>query len=272
MAVDSNSIPTENEGGAVAILTDLNSDAVANTGKISNLVFTLNSDATKAGKYTDKLTFSVEAIRPINVFKTALSTGGSVSIQEDIVNTENNLDTQLLASEDNTQIDLGSSKIIQEADYDSTLGGLSKQNCVGLLVTGKDVTLTATDGGISSALYAIVVYDEGSLTINGGTYKGQTTVVYADKGAIVTITDGFFEAEPYDDGTTADPYRYTLNLKDNTNSQIIVEGGTFVNFNPADNAAEGPNTNFVADGCTVTSEEQPNGDIWYTVVAESTSP
>ena len=41
-----------------------------------------------------------------------------------------------------------------------------------------------------------------------------------------------------------------------------------MNYDPSNNAAEGEGTNFVADGYTVISEEQTNGDIWYTVVAE----
>ena len=45
-------------------------------------------------------------------------------------------------------------------------------------------------------------------------------------------------------------------------------GGTFVNFNPADCQAEGEHTNFVADGYKVVSENQPNGEVWYTVVPQ----
>ena len=36
--------------------------------------------------------------------------------------------------------------------------------------------------------------------------------------------------------------------------EIIVKGGTFVNFNPADNTAEGAHTNFVAEGYKVVTE------------------
>ena len=43
-------------------------------------------------------------------------------------------------------------------------------------------------------------------------------------------------------------------------ASIIVNGGSFYMFNPADNAAEGEHTNFVADGKTV----EQNGD-WYIV-------
>ena len=58
---------------------------------------------------------------------------------------------------------------------------------------------------------------------------------------------------------------YDANYKNGT-AKIIVKGGTFVNFNPANNAAEGAGTNFVAEGYSVIKETQANGDVWYTVV------
>ena len=54
----------------------------------------------------------------------------------------------------------------------------------------------------------------------------------------------------------------------NGTAKIIVKGGTFVNFDPSNNSAEGAGTNFVADGYKVTSETKSDGKIWYTVVAE----
>ena len=68
-----------------------------------------------------------------------------------------------------------------------------------------------------------------------------------------------------------DQYRYTLNCIDENykkGADSIVTGGTFVNFDPSNNQAEGPGTNFVADGYTVVSETKENGDIWYTVVPD----
>lgn len=50
-------------------------------------------------------------------------------------------------------------------------------------------------------------------------------------------------------------------------AKIIVTGGTFVNFNPADCYAEGAHTNFVADGYKVVSEVK-GSDTYYTVVAK----
>ena len=52
-----------------------------------------------------------------------------------------------------------------------------------------------------------------------------------------------------------------LNIKDadRKTSSIIVKGGTFYNFNPANNFSEGPNTNFVANGYT---SNQIDDNIW----------
>ena len=87
------------------------------------------------------------------------------------------------------------------------------------------------------------------------------------KGTL-TITGGTFACEPY-----GAPYYYNFLLncvdsayKDGT-AKIIVKGGTFVNFDPSNNSAEGAGTNFVADGYTVTSEVKGN-DTYYTVVAK----
>ncbi len=106
-----------------------------------------------------------------------------------------------------------------------------------------------------------------TLTINSGTYIGNPTAVNVDYGTAY-INGGFFNCRP--SGTVEDDrYRYTLNCVDahyKKGADIIVTGGTFVNFDPSNNQAEGPGTNFVKDGYKVVSETKANGDIWYTVV------
>ena len=81
------------------------------------------------------------------------------------------------------------------------------------------------------------------------------------------VNGGFFQVTP--DVDTHD-CRYTLNCIDgnykNGSAKIFVKGGTFVNFDPSNNTAEGAGTNFVADGYSVVSERKANGDVWYTVV------
>ena len=65
--------------------------------------------------------------------------------------------------------------------------------------------------------------------------------------------------------------KYVVNVIDdnykNGTAVIQIMGGTFVNFDPSANP-EGEGTSYVADGYTVVSEEQANGEIWYTVVPE----
>lgn len=108
-----------------------------------------------------------------------------------------------------------------------------------------------------------------NLTIKSGTYiapfdKG--VAVYVEKGGHVTIEGGLFTTEGRDSS-------FLLNLKDairtpNTDKKpvefIEVKGGTFVNFNPEDNAAEGPGTDFVAPGYIV-GKYQKGDDTMYIV-------
>ena len=161
----------------------------------------------------------------------------------------------------------------------------------GLCITGiggvkqNIVTINANEGGgidtRSASAYCINLNGSKSasaaassvstLVINGGTYKGATSCVQVQYGKCI-INGGFFEA--------TSP-TFTLNCVDSkednkgnvtdlypTYANIIVQGGTFVNFDPSNNTAEGEHTNFVASGYKVVSETQANGDIWYTVVAE----
>lgn len=106
-----------------------------------------------------------------------------------------------------------------------------------------------------------------TLTINGGTYIGSPTAVNVQYGTAY-INGGFFNCRPLE-SLEDDKYRYTLNCVDanyKKGADIVVTGGTFVNFDPSNNQAEGPGTNFVAEGYKVLSETKANGDIWYTVV------
>ena len=141
------------------------------------------------------------------------------------------------------------------------------------LIVAADTTINAgKDGGIDTqgGAYGINVLSGANLVINGGTYYGGGTAVQVQKGT-VTINGGHFAVEPFSDARYG--YNFLLNCidaayKDGT-AKIIVKGGTFVNFNPADCKAEGEGTNFVADGYGVVATPQANGDVWYTVVEKS---
>ncbi len=112
-----------------------------------------------------------------------------------------------------------------------------------------DVTFTG-DGTVDarpSKGYTFYVGDKdgnaGNLTIENGTYYGDTSVVNNRLGT-VTINGGEFGVVPYNDN-----YEFTINCIDanykNGTAKIVVNGGTFYKFNPENNAAEGAQTSFV---------------------------
>ena len=139
---------------------------------------------------------------------------------------------------------------------------------VGAGISCIDKVGAGSSGYIGGPYVAHVNGENIVVTVNGGFYHGGGTVFNVEKGTLI-VNGGFFQVTP--DIKTKD-YRYTLNCIDdnykNGSANIIVKGGTFVNFDPSNNLAEGENTNFVAPGYKVISETQSNGDIWYTVVAE----
>ena len=119
------------------------------------------------------------------------------------------------------------------------------------------------DGEEKDADSAIAVWasDENTkVVINGGTFmqvdvptdhSNQLELVYAEKGAQIEITGGTFKS--------ATP-EWTLNCADGSSSKIIVSGGSFYKFNPADNSV-GEGEIVIHDGFHVVQ----NGD-WFTVV------
>ena len=140
---------------------------------------------------------------------------------------------------------------------------LSAQNGVDVVIDGNGTVKAKKDD-----CYAVDVQDGSTVTIKNGTFTGNIHAVYVLEGTAI-IEGGFYSVQQkYTDPAKADGF--VLNCYDenraNGTAKIIVTGGTFVNFNPADCWAEGAHTNFVADGYSVVSERKANGDVWYTVV------
>ncbi|MBR6544327.1 MAG: hypothetical protein IKT66_02810 [Alistipes sp.] len=107
------------------------------------------------------------------------------------------------------------------------------------------------------------------VTINGGNYVGAVVeggceVIYASGNGKITINGGTFEAANMDDSSFAAPQYAVLNLHGNgaAGCDIKVYGGSFKNFNPADNISENPKYNFCAEGCITLTD----GD-WFRVVS-----
>ena len=195
--------------------------------------------------------------------KDALVNGGEIQVVEDVrTSGEDTVEARMTVSKPTTlQLD---KKIISPDNM-----GNNEDNFVALIVDADTTINAGPEGGIDTGTnggYAINVRNGAKLTINSGDYYGGGTAVQVQKGELI-INGGFFAVEPF-----SDPYGYNflLNCIDsaykNDTAKIIVKGGTFVNFDPSNNTAEGAGTNFVAEGYSVICEEQANGDKWYTVV------
>ena len=145
------------------------------------------------------------------------------------------------------------------------------KNAWSLISARESSDLTVVGGNFvakENDCFAVDVQDGSTVTIKDGKFVGNIHAVYVFEGKAI-IEGGFFDIQQKNN---SHPYGFVLNCYDanraNGTAKIIVKGGTFVNFNPADCWAEGAHTNFVAEGYTVTSVTQSNGDVWYTVVAE----
>ena len=222
-------------------------------------------------------TYDANAGYPVTKYsnmKKAFADGGSIVINDNIT-----ADESKTAAADRVTVKAPTTLYLG-AMY-TVPGSLEDSNNWAALYVNKDLTINASSkGGINcldkteaSASYiggpyvAHIKGEDITVTVNGGKYYGGGTIFNVEKGTLI-VNDGFFQVAP--DVDTKD-YRYTLNCIDgnykNGTAKIIVKGGTYVNFDPSNNGAEGSGTNFVADGYKVVSE--PHGsDTWYKVVAE----
>ena len=197
--------------------------------------------------------------------KAALKNGGDINISKNIyTDNTDSIDARMIISKPTT-LNLDK-KIISPDNM-----GNNQTNFTALIVSA-DTTINASDeGGIDTGTnggYGINVKNGAKLTINGGYYYGGGTAVQVQSGTAI-INGGTFACEPYSDPTYG--YNFLMNCidsayKDGT-AKIIIKGGTFINFNPADCKAEGAGTNFVAEGYKVVSEAH-GSDTWYKVVKE----
>ena len=132
--------------------------------------------------------------------------------------------------------------------------------------------LTITGNGKIDALendcYGTDVTDGGKLVIEDGEITGNISAVYVLEGS-AEIKGGTYSIKQLD---TNKDYAFTLNVLDknyNKTATITVTGGSFVNFDPAANAAESSDntTNFVAKGYKTTPTKEGDKTI-YTVTKE----
>ena len=221
---------------------------------------TVESDSFN-NQYDKNATYPVANVTEL---KEALTNGGVVAVTKDI-HTNNSEDTaaaRIVISQPTT-LNLEKKIITPE-----NMGNNGTNFCA--LIVDADTTINAGEnGGIDTGVnggYGINVRNGATLTINGGYYYGGGTTVQVQKGTLI-INGGTFACEPYSNPTYG--YNFLINCVDgaykNGTAKAIIQGGTFINFDPSNCTAEGAHTNFVADGYKVVSEAHGT-DTWYTVV------
>ena len=222
---------------------------------------TVESDSF-TNQYDKNATYPVANVTEL---KEALTNGGVVAVTEDIQtnNSEDTAAARIVISQPTT---LNLEKKIITPD---NMGNNNTNFCA--LIIDADTTINAgKDGGIDTGVnggYGVNVRKGAAVTINDGYYYGGGTAVQVQKGTLI-INGGTFACEPYSNPTYG--YNFLINCVDkaykNGTAKAIIQGGTFINFDPSNCTAEGAGTNFVADGYKVVSQTQTNGDVWYTVV------
>ena len=147
---------------------------------------------------------------------------------------------------------------------------IGQANYFGIYTRGTvDLTINGPGAFVSPEVAIHCGSANSVVTINGGDFTSQSSgaeCIYCELGTIY-ITGGTFR---YGDGNMNPTY--LLNCKDanytSGKANIIVTGGSFCNFDPANNAAEGANTSFVKAGYHTESSTDEEGNTWYTVVAD----
>ena len=136
---------------------------------------------------------------------------------------------------------------------DGTVNGASQLNSSGRIIWADGGNVTILGGRFTNeranSLENMDVEDN-----NGG-------IIYAEKGSIVEIKDGWY----YDENSNS-----ALNIKDGENAEIRVSGGYFINFNPS---AAGPDNeiNYLLEGYKTNIEVDPLYPeiIIYHIVSEN---
>lgn len=166
----------------------------------------------------------------------------------------------LTATQNSAQLSLfivvGNGRLTIEGE--GTINSATQSNDYSMAIWARDGGKVVINGGIFTNVGAKAMEDN-------GTTPNNNELIYVSADGEVIINNGVFVGNT--ENTTYGT-KYTLNKKDNTNAVLIVKGGMYKEFNPANNLAEGPSTNFVAEGYHVVSSTVDTA-TWYTVVVDA---
>ena len=225
---------------------------------------TKNADGTygvKAGKYVAQI--GSTKYETLEEAVAAANAGDTVKLLDDVDLTET-----LIIRDKTITLDLNGKTISNSTDIwnESTYSW----SLISVRDNG-DLTIDDTVGGGTlkakeNDCFTLDVYahdtknvENTRLTVNAGNYIGNISAVYAFTGKVM-INGGHFSIQQKESGS--DPYRLTLNCYDSSytagRAGFTVNGGTFENFDPRNNLAEGAGTSFVAEGVGINKDENGN--------------
>ena len=189
------------------------------------------------------------------------ATGGEATLAADLDLGE----TVSVAAGKEVTLDLNGKTIKNTADlWDAPIKEANNWS----LLSVKGGSLTIKGAGTLQAkendCYAVDVQKGGKVIIEDGTYVGNIHAVYVNEGTAEIKGGKYSIQQTYPDAGKA--YGFVLNCYDknykNGTAKIIVSGGEFEKFNPADCVAEGAHTNFVAEGYMSVEAEE---GVWTVV-------
>lgn len=194
--------------------------------------------------FEDETTIDIENITTAADLRTALANGHSAKLAADITIDE----TISVPAGKDVILDLNGHEINNTEDlWNETTGDWS-------LVSVRGGSLTIKGDGILKAkendCFAVDVQDGGHVIIEDGEYISNVHAVYVWVGTAEIRGGKYSVQQKYQDPAKADEFVlncYDAHHRDGT-AKIIVTGGEFVSFNPADCWAEGAHTNFLAPG------------------------
>ena len=208
---------------------------------------------------TDQVVFNVEIvpafeqpdedidlqnISKLSALKAFFANGGTAKLVEDITVDE----TLAVPAGKEVILDLNGHEINNTEDlWNEATGDWS-------LVSVRGGSLTIKGDGLLKAkendCFAVDVQDGGHVIIEDGEYISNVHAVYVWVGTAEIRGGKYSVQQKYQDPAKADEFVlncYDAHHRDGT-AKIIVTGGEFVSFNPADCWAEGAHTNFLAPG------------------------
>ena len=208
---------------------------------------------------TDQVVFNVEIvpafeqpdedidlqnISKLSALKAFFANGGTAKLVEDITVDE----TLAVPAGKEVILDLNGHEINNTEDlWNEATGDWS-------LVSVRGGSLTIKGDGLLKAkendCFAVDVQDGGHVIIEDGEYISNVHAVYVWAGTAEIRGGKYSVQQKFSDPTKADEFVlncYDAHHRDGT-AKIIVTGGEFVSFNPADCWAEGAHTNFLAPG------------------------